>query len=210
VSDSESKKITIDVARLERLRDVLAFLSVDEFDPSKIQIPVTDDDDFGLIEETLNVFAAEFAASKLRTAELEHERMQTIERQRLAIADLSAPIMDVWDGIIALPIIGLVDTQRSVELTERLLDRIGSSGARSVIVDVTGVDVVDTATANHLLQMIRSASLLGAFCVVSGISPQVAQTLVQLDVDLSSIRTVRNLKDALKECLRQLASTGKR
>jgi rsbT co-antagonist protein RsbR len=128
----------------------------------------------------------------------------------MAIADLSAPIMDVWDGVIALPVIGLVDTQRSVELTERLLERISTSNARSVIVDVTGVDVVDTATANHLLQMIRAASLLGAFCVVSGISPQVAQTLVQLDVDLTMIRTVRNLKEALKECLKHLATNSKR
>lgn len=202
---SDEQTITISVERLQRLQNVLAFLSVDAFDPDKIHIDVTDDDAFGLIEETVNVFAEEFATSKRRTAELERERLETIERQRMAIADLSAPIMDVWDGVIALPVIGLVDTQRSVELTERLLERISSSGARCVIVDVTGVDVVDTATANHLLQMIRSASLLGAFCVVSGISPQVAQTLVQLDVDLSSIRTVRNLKDALKESLKHLS-----
>jgi rsbT co-antagonist protein RsbR len=207
---SDGATITISVQRLERLRDVLAFLSVDEFDPEKIRIPVSDDDDFGLIEETVNVFAAEFAAARRRTEELEQERLETIERQRMAIADLSAPIMDVWDGVIALPVIGLVDTQRSVELTERLLERISTSNARSVIVDVTGVDVVDTATANHLLQMIRAASLLGAFCVVSGISPQVAQTLVQLDVDLTMIRTVRNLKEALKECLKHLATNGKR
>lgn len=203
---SDEQTITISLARLQRLRDVLAYLSVDEFSPERIHIDVTDDDDFGMIEETVNIFAEEFAVAKRRTAELEQERVETIERQRMAIADLSAPIMDVWDGVIALPIIGLVDTQRSVELTERLLERISTSGARCVVVDVTGVDVVDTATANHLLQMIRAASLLGAFCVVSGISPQVAQTLVQLDVDLSMIRTVRNLKDALKESLKHLES----
>lgn len=134
---------------------------------------------------------------------LAEERLETIERQRLAIADLSAPIIDVWDGILALPVVGLVDTQRSIELTERLLNRIASSGTRSVIVDLTGVDIVDTMTANHLLQMIRAASLLGTLSVLSGISPQIAQTLVQLDVDLSEITTVRNLKEALKVCLRR-------
>ncbi len=134
---------------------------------------------------------------------LAEHRFETIERQRLAIADLSAPIIDVWDGIIALPVVGLVDSQRSIELTERLLNRIADSGARSVIVDLTGVDLVDTMTANHLLQMIRAASLLGTFSVLSGISPQIAQTLVQLDVDLSEITTVRNLKEALKVCLRK-------
>ncbi len=133
--------------------------------------------------------------------ELAEQRLQTIERQRLAIADLSAPIIDVWDGILALPVVGLVDTQRSIELTDRLLNRISDSGARSVIVDLTGVDVVDTMTANHLLQMIRAASLLGTFSVLSGISPRIAQTLVQLDVDLTEITTVRNLKEALKVCL---------
>lgn len=135
--------------------------------------------------------------------ELAEQRLETIERQRLAIADLSAPIIDVWDGILALPVVGLVDTQRSIELTERLLNRIAESGTRSVIVDLTGVDLVDTMTANHLLQMIRAASLLGTFSVLSGISPAVAQTLVQLDVDLSEITTVRNLKEALKVCLRR-------
>jgi rsbT co-antagonist protein RsbR len=135
--------------------------------------------------------------------QLAEQRLATIERQRLAIADLSAPIIDVWDGILALPVVGLVDTQRSIEMTERLLERIASSGAESVIVDLTGVDVVDTMTANHLLQMIRSASLLGAFSVLSGISPLIAQTLVQLDVDLAEITTVRNLKEALKTCLRR-------
>jgi rsbT co-antagonist protein RsbR len=135
--------------------------------------------------------------------EIAEQRLATIERQRLAIADLSAPIIDVWDGVLALPVVGLVDTQRSIEMTERLLQRIAESGAESVIVDLTGVDMVDTMTANHLLQMIRAASLLGAFSVLSGISPQIAQTLVQLEVELVEITTVRNLKEALKTCLRR-------
>jgi rsbT co-antagonist protein RsbR len=144
--------------------------------------------------------------SELReVVEVAEQRLATIERQRLAIADLTAPIIDVWDNILALPVVGLVDTQRSIEMTERLLERIAASGAESVIVDLTGVDVVDTMTANHLLQMIRAASLLGAFSVLSGISPQIAQTLVQLDVDLVEITTVRNLKEALKTCLRRKA-----
>ncbi len=147
--------------------------------------------------------------AELRSAiRLAEERMQTIERQRLAITDLSAPIIDVWDDVIALPIVGLVDTQRSVEVTERLLARISSSGARAVIVDLTGVDVVDTMTANHLLQMVGAAKLLGAFCVLSGISPQIAQTLVQLEVDLSEMTTVRNLKEALRICLSRTHGTG--
>lgn len=137
-----------------------------------------------------------------KLVEVAEQRLETIERQRIAIADLSAPIIDVWDEILALPIVGLVDSQRSIELTERLLERIASTQARAVIVDLTGVDVVDTMTANHLLQMIRAARLLGTYCVLSGISPQIAQTLVQLEVELDEIATVRNLKEGLRACLR--------
>lgn len=158
----------------------------------------TDDPDAALLGAVIDELL------ELRSmVEIAEQRLATIERQRLAIADLSAPIIDVWDGVLALPVVGLVDTQRSIEMTERLLERIAESGAESVIVDLTGVDTVDTMTANHLLQMIRAASLLGAFSVLSGISPQIAQTLVQLEVELTEITTVRNLKEALKTCLRR-------
>ena len=135
--------------------------------------------------------------------EVAEQRLDMIEHQRQAIAALSAPIIDVWDGILAVPIVGLVDTQRSIELTERLLNRISATGAQAVIVDLTGVEVVDTMTADHLLQMIRAATLLGTSCVLSGISPQIAQTLVHLGVELDQITTVRTLKHALETCLRQ-------
>lgn len=127
--------------------------------------------------------------------------LDTIESQRMALADVSAPIIDVWEGIIVLPIVGLVDTQRSILLTERLLERISASGARSVIIDLTGVEMVDTMTANHLLQMLSAAGLLGSFCLLSGISPQIAQTLVQLEVELGDLTTVRSLKEGLKICI---------
>ena len=141
--------------------------------------------------------------------EVAEQRLQTIEAQRATISDLSAPIIDVSDGVLALPIVGLVDSQRSLELTEQLLERIASAGARAVIVDVTGVDVVDTMTANNLLQMLRAAKLLGAACVLCGISPQVAQTLVQLGVDLGALTVVRDLKHGI-ELTREVGSARRR
>ena len=139
----------------------------------------------------------------LRSAiEIAEERLQIIEEQRLAIADLSAPIIDLWDGILALPIIGSVNAERSMRMTEQLLNRIVRSGTRAVIVDLTGVDVVDTMTANYLLQMVRATRLLGANCVLSGMSPSIAQSLVSLHIDLTEIVTVRSLEDALKVCMR--------
>jgi rsbT co-antagonist protein RsbR len=174
----------------------------------------TSDEQFGAALGDLIALAFESAERK-RTAdelrsmvELAEQRLETIERQRLAIDNLSAPIIDIWEGILVLPVVGLVDTQRSIELTERLLDRIVEAGAESVIVDLTGVAVVDTMTANHILQMLRAASLLGAFSVLSGIGPLIAQTLVQLDVDLTEVTTVRNLEEALKTCLRRATRAG--
>jgi rsbT co-antagonist protein RsbR len=169
----------------------------------------TADEQFGAALGDVVALAFESAerkrtADELRsTVALAEQRLETIERQGLAIANLSAPVIDIWEGILVLPVIGLVDNRRSIELTERLLNRIVDAGAESVIVDLTGVDVVDTMTANHILQMLRAASLLGAFSVLSGISPQIAQTLVQLDVALTEITTVRNLEEALKTCLRR-------
>jgi rsbT co-antagonist protein RsbR len=175
----------------------------------------TSDEQFGAALGDLVALAFESAERKLTadelrsTVELAEQRLETIERQGLAIANLSAPVIDIWEGILVLPVIGLVDNQRSIDLTERLLNRIVDAGAESVIVDLTGVDVVDTMTANHILQMLRAASLLGAFSVLSGISPQIAQTLVQLDVGLTEITTVRNLEEALKTCLRRTTRARK-
>ena len=130
-------------------------------------------------------------------------RLATIETQRQAIAVLSAPVIDLWQGVLAVPIVGLIDAEGSVELTERLLARLESSGAHSVIVDLTGIEDVDTMTASHLLRMLRSARLLGARSVLCGLSPRVAQTLVQLDVDLSELGLVRGLEQALQLSLRR-------
>jgi len=196
--------ITISRARLDRIGEVLAYLTVRNFDPRALTIDLSCEDDFAVTEAMLNEFTREYSEAVQENERLNAERMETIERQRLAITDLSTPIIDIWDDIITLPIVGVVDSHRSLEMTERLLTRISETHTKCVIIDLTGVDVVDTMTADHLLKMIRSASLLGSYCVVSGISPSIAQTLVQLDVDLGKLRTVRNLKEALRDCFVQL------
>jgi rsbT co-antagonist protein RsbR len=127
---------------------------------------------------------------------------ETIERQRFAIQTLSTPILQIWEDVLALPIIGVVDTQRSAEIMERLLGSIVEQQAKFVILDITGVSVVDTKTADHFVKVVNAAQLLGAHCLVTGIQPSVAQTLVEIGVDLSSITTLRNLQDGLRECLR--------
>jgi len=129
---------------------------------------------------------------------------QTIERQRYAIETLSTPILQIWNDVLALPVIGIVDSKRSAELMEKLLASIVQKQARFVILDITGVDVVDTRTADHFIKLINSAQLLGAECFVTGIQPAVAQTLVEIGVDLGAITTLRTLQDGLRECMRRL------
>ena len=113
-------------------------------------------------------------------------------------------MIDIWEDVVTLPIVGTFDTERALEMTERLLQRIVSRSARCVIIDLTGVDVVDSMTADHLIRMTKAAQLLGTFCVVTGIGPDVARTLVDLGVDLGNLTTVRNLKEGLRACLSYL------
>ncbi len=132
------------------------------------------------------------------------EKLRIIERQREAIEELSTPILQVWDDILALPVIGVVDSKRSMDIMERLLAEIVARQSRFVILDITGVEVVDTKTADNFIKIIKAAELLGTKCILTGLRPAVAQTLVAIGVDLSSTITLRNLQEGLRECLRQL------
>jgi rsbT co-antagonist protein RsbR len=132
-------------------------------------------------------------------------QMELIRHQQLAIEELSTPILNLWDDVLALPIIGVVDTRRTTSIMEKLLGEIVKQQCRFVIMDITGVDMVDTKTADYFVRIIKAASLLGAHCVLTGIRPAVAQTLVEIGVDLSGITTLRTLRDGLKACMRQMA-----
>lgn len=122
----------------------------------------------------------------------------------MAIHELSTPIVEVWEDILLLPIIGSLDSQRALEMTEKLLDRIEQSRSRCIIIDITGLEVVDTTTANAVLKPTRASRLLGASCVLTGIRPDIARTMIQLGVDLQGLRTLRTLKDGIRECFLSL------
>jgi len=201
-------KTEVGTVRIDAIRTVLEALLAGRFDPQKLQVPVLEDDQFGELEAMLGMFATEYAAAMEDNERLNAERLSTIERQRVAIAELSTPVIDVWDDILTLPIVGVVDTQRSMDMTEKLLARISEKRARCVIVDLTGVQMVDTMTADHLVKMIKAAGMLGSTCVVTGISPAIARTLVDLNVDLGGVRTHRSLKEGLKACIQELERSG--
>jgi PAS domain S-box-containing protein len=134
------------------------------------------------------------------------EHVQLVERLRLAVDELSTPVLEVWKNVLVMPIVGVIDTERSAQMTERLLAALTEHACHYVIVDVTGVATVDTSTADRLIKMARAVELLGAQCIISGIQPSVAQTLVALGVDFTSLLTQRNLKHALELCLSGLGS----
>jgi rsbT co-antagonist protein RsbR len=113
----------------------------------------------------------------------------------------------LWDGILALPLIGTLDSARTQIVMENLLQRIVDSGSSIAILDITGVPTVDTLVAQHLLKTVAAARLMGADCIISGIRPQIAQTIVHLGVDLNSVTTKATLADAFAAALRRLSLT---
>jgi rsbT co-antagonist protein RsbR len=129
-------------------------------------------------------------------------REEVIVRQQQEIAELSTPVVQLWDGVLALPVIGTLDSGRTQVVMESLLQRIVDTGAAIAIIDITGVITVDTLVAQHLLKTVAAARLMGADCIISGIRPQIAQTLVHLGVELNVV-TKASLADALAEALRR-------
>lgn len=134
----------------------------------------------------------------------EYSLSRELQRKIDLISELSTPVIEIWDSVLVLPIVGVVDTRRSTEIMDTLLRRIVETQSRCVIVDITGVDFVDTKTADYLVKVVRAASMLGSRCVLTGLSPAVAQTLVNIGTTLQEVRTLRNLKEGLEDCLRYL------
>jgi rsbT co-antagonist protein RsbR len=130
---------------------------------------------------------------------LREEREKVVRLQQEAIRELSTPVLQLREGLLILPIIGMIDTQRARQLTEALLRAIRANRARVVVMDITGVPAVDSKVANHLLQTVQAARLMGAAVIVTGLSAEVAQTLVTIGVDLSSMNTLSDLQSGIEE-----------
>lgn len=133
-----------------------------------------------------------------------YQRERTIRQQQEAIRELSTPVLQVRERLLILPIIGIIDTFRARQLTENLLKAIRDNRAKVVVMDITGVAAVDSRVANHLLQTVAAAKLMGATVIITGLSAEVAQTLVTLGVDLSTLNTVGDLQGGIEEAERML------
>jgi rsbT co-antagonist protein RsbR len=143
----------------------------------------------------------------LRTIDAyQKSRESVIQRQQEELLELSTPVVKLWDGVLALPIIGTLDSARTQVMMESLLERIATSESEIAIIDITGVPTVDTLVAQHLIKTVTAIRLMGADCIISGVRPQIAQTIVHLGVDLGSVTTKANLADALALAMKRLGA----
>ena len=133
----------------------------------------------------------------------QRSREEVISRQQADLLELSTPVVKLWDGVLAAPMIGTLDSNRTQMVMESLLQRIVDTGSDLAIIDITGVPTVDTLVAQHLLKTVTAIRLMGADCIISGVRPQIAQTIVQLGIDLQGITTKASLADALALALKK-------
>ena len=212
--------------RIERIVAAIAMLGQGEYGP-EVELEAKDDA-LGAVErginglmmdlQTLDMANQEKAMfMQLQKEELDQQnervaeqhrdlqsKLHTIEEQAAAIRELSTPILEVWDDVLALPVVGFIDSRRCMEMMATLLDEIVATQTKCVIIDITGVEVVDTKTADYLLKVVRASSLLGVRCVLTGLRPTVAQTMVEIGADMREVRTLRSLREGLKDSIRYL------
>jgi len=187
---------------LEAISEVLGVLkavSGGDLSP-RLTFDYPDTHPVGALAESVNSMIEALADARStagqRFGEL-NRRIDEIERQREAIRTLAVPVIEVWKGVLCVPVVGVLDTMQASEVTSTLLNAVVAKKARFVVVDVTGIDVMDTRSADHFLRMARAVMLLGSSCALSGIRPAIAGTIVHLGVDLGDVKTYRTMRDAL-------------
>jgi anti-anti-sigma regulatory factor/HAMP domain-containing protein len=175
----------------------------------KQAITLDTQDEFGQVARAFNQMTAELSSSIAAREQTEAElrgKLEVIERQQETIQALSTPILQIGDGILALPIVGVLDGERARGVMEALLESIVRLRARYAILDVTGVEAVDAATADRLVHIVDAAALVGAKAVITGIRPAVAQAIVGLGVSLRGVTTVADLREGLRACWRMMGA----
>jgi len=213
------KNGTIDAPSWDRARDFLSDLSRSRasagFTPSETVAFVLSLKEplFARLAEdpsrdTRSVLRASAAMSRvfdglalLTSEQFQRGRESVIARQQREMIELSTPVVSLWDGVLALPLIGTLDSERTQVVMESLLERIVETGSMIAIIDITGVPTVDTSVAQHLLKTVAAARLMGADCIISGIRPQIAQTIVHLGLTLGEVTTKATMADAISVAL---------
>jgi rsbT co-antagonist protein RsbR len=212
--------VSISAARIERLITVIAMASTVSVERAIEMLDAPVQDSFGVVEEGFGVFLAELRDAKIETAEAVEQltrskedveqKLLTIEQQRGEIEELSAPIIDLWDGILALPLIGRIDADRTARITEALLHRVVASRTRWVIIDLTGVGEVDATTASSLIGLTTAAELIGSQCILTGIRPTIVDALLASGDLTARLQPRRTLQEGLRHCLAALRARDAR
>lgn len=135
------------------------------------------------------------------------EREQTLQAQQAELRETATPITEIWDGVLTLPIIGTLDSSRTMLVMEALLNRIAKDHAKAVVMDLTGVKSIDSQVSHHLIQMVRAVQLMGSHAIVTGIHPEIARALVSLNIDFNNITTRASMADGLKEAFSRMGIT---
>jgi rsbT co-antagonist protein RsbR len=208
--------VTVPAERLSRLSQALKWASEGEFAEAIELLRDSSQGELGEVERDVRAFIADFKLmiqqSWLATEEFEiskrelFQKIDTIEEQRAAILELSAPIIDVWEGVVTVPLVGELDSVRVDELTERLLTAIHRTGSVWVLLDLTGAGKLGEAGGQSIIRLARAIRLMGAECLLTGISGEVARRLVSSEIALEGIKTIATLRAGLRHCLSQDAS----
>ncbi len=191
--------------RIEKIEEAMITVATGDFS-IRLETPI--EDEFTTVEAGINLLIEDLSEELKQREDREkelREKLSTIEKQKQTILqqqedlmELSSPVIKIWDDVLVLPVIGTVDSRRAQIMMENLLQSIVNSGCTMAILDITGVLRIDTQVANHLIKTVEAVRLLGGECIISGISPAIAQTIVQLGIDLSAIKTKANLQEGMR------------
>ena len=189
------------LANISRLLELLLRVGTGEA-VEKLEQRYPDSHPVGALTASLNELITSLSEARARSQGYVRElqdKLHAIEVQEAAIADLSTPILEVWDGVLCMPIVGIMDSMRATDMARTLLSTIIQCKARLVVLDITGIQVMDTRAVDHFLRTARAVRLLGARCVLSGVHPNVSQTIVHMGMDLKGIETHRSMREALSQ-----------
>jgi rsbT co-antagonist protein RsbR len=173
-------------------------------------LPVTDP--MGALAACINKMISMLEERRDETLSYQNEiegQIDTIEKQRAAIRELSTPIIEIWPGVLCAPIVGVLDSGRAAEMTSALLSSVVTTKASLAIIDITGIEAMDTQATDHFLRMARAVKLLGSQCALSGIHPNVARTIVHMGIDLTGVESHRTLREALQRHVKARARVAR-
>ncbi|MEY2937240.1 MAG: hypothetical protein RL033_7989 [Pseudomonadota bacterium] len=191
------------LANLAQLLEVLQRVGAGEAVTS-LELRYPETHPVGALTASLNEMIVSLAAARSRSevySQELREKIHAVQAQEAAIAELTTPILEVWRGVLCMPIVGIMDSARAADMARTLLETIVRSKSSLVILDVTGIHVMDTRAVDHFLRTARAVRLLGARCVLSGVHPNISQTIVHMGLDLTGVETHRTLRDALRALL---------